>query len=202
MICHTAHENNTWSSCDPEALVGQIEVSPCAVLISSSSQSSVCTNMTVNLCCGGRNNTTGSEGETLDNVTLIHGVLTSTLILNCLPDNASGKSCCQFLEPKFSNNSNCSNSNTIKLNSSLTDICLHNRNDSELSTNCSVFSCRGTSQSTNEDSACIAPMLFYGVAGSLLLTNVMLLLVIMMFCAACLSHNKKLTQPYRKNGKC
>ena len=176
VIDHTVQGDDT--SCDLEGLVGHLDLSLCAASSCCPQGSiSLSTNTAaVNLCCHAGGNTTTSyrsEGAEAENTTLIHILMFTPTALNCHPVNTTGNCSCQVLQPRAKNGS--------FFDSLLSEDCVQNRNGTEM---------------TPTNSSCIAPNLFYGVAGSLLLTNVMLLLVIMTLCAACLSHDKKVTLPY------
>ena len=80
---------------------------------------------------------------------------------------------------------------TLAVNTTFSHRCIHDgHNGSEIEQSPNI-SWTSTSNPTSQDLKCIAPMVLYGIIGTLLFVIVLLLVVIAVLCAVSLSHRKR-----------
>ena len=115
-------------------------------------------------------------------------------VISCdLSPNITGNYCCLnwtgFQSPAR-NVSHTIHSTLLAVNASISEDCIHDRLDGHDTEQLSNVSCTCTMKGTSQDPACVAPVVLYGITGSLLLIIVLLLLVIIVQCAVCLSRKR------------
>ena len=169
---------------------------------------------TVALSLSDEQGITNSEEESTEKVTFNTFTSTSDVMIeNCIHEasdylqlrlqvdvisrgllpNITGNYCClnqTCFQSLARNGSRTTHLTLLAVNASFSEDCIHDRLNGHDTEKLSNVSCTCAMKATSQDSACVAPVVLYGITGSLLLVIVLLLLVIIMQCAVCLSRKR------------